>query len=356
MKKILFVEPFYGGSHKQLIDTLTGALPKCCDYDLISLNAKKWPWRARCSALTLSQMVPKDRKYEILFCSSVLSLAEFLGLRPDLQFTKKIIYFHENQLIYPKQQIKKRDFQFGYNQITSCLAADIIIYNSTFNMNSFLDNINKFLKIMPDCRPAPDIRTQILLKAQVLYFPININIIPIKVKTYDTLHIIWPHRWEFDKGPMELFEILYKLKELNAHFKISILGEIFTDVPDVFHQAKESLKDHILHWGYAESKQEYYDILNTGHIVLSTAKHEFYGVAVLEAVYCGCYPLVPNSLVYPEIYDAQCLYKATSEVVNTLKELSENVSKVKLLRNSLSLNLSNYSLENLLPKYTNLLL
>jgi len=54
-----------------------------------------------------------------LFCSSVLNLAELVALRPDLQSLKKIIYFHENQLIYPVRKQQLRDFQFGYNQILS---------------------------------------------------------------------------------------------------------------------------------------------------------------------------------------------------------------------------------------------
>jgi len=55
----------------------------------------------------------------VLFCSSVLNLAELVALRPDLQLLKKIIYFHENQLIYPVKKQQDRDFQFGYNQILS---------------------------------------------------------------------------------------------------------------------------------------------------------------------------------------------------------------------------------------------
>lgn len=36
---------------------------------------------------------------------------------PQLNKAKKIVYFHENQLAYPKQKEQERDFQYGYNQI-----------------------------------------------------------------------------------------------------------------------------------------------------------------------------------------------------------------------------------------------
>jgi hypothetical protein len=53
----------------------------------------------------------------VLFSSSVLNLAELIALRPDLQGLKKVVYFHENQLVYPVKEQKQRDFQYGYNQI-----------------------------------------------------------------------------------------------------------------------------------------------------------------------------------------------------------------------------------------------
>ena len=57
--------------------------------------------------------------FRVLFASSVLNLAELVALRADLAGVHKVLYFHENQLIYPIRKQQDRDFQFGYNQIIS---------------------------------------------------------------------------------------------------------------------------------------------------------------------------------------------------------------------------------------------
>ncbi|XP_004405844.1 PREDICTED: glycosyltransferase-like domain-containing protein 1 isoform X2 [Odobenus rosmarus divergens] len=166
---LLIVEPFYGGSHKQLVDLLQEELEDCVLY---TLPAKKWHWRARTAALYFSQNIPISEQYRILFASSVLNLTELAALRPDLGKLKKILYFHENQLVYPVKKCQERDFQYGYNQILSCLVADVVVFNSVFNMESFLTSIGKFMKLIPDHRPR-DLESIIRPKCQVIYFPIR---------------------------------------------------------------------------------------------------------------------------------------------------------------------------------------
>lgn len=57
--------------------------------------------------------------HRVLFSSSVLNLCELVALRPDLARLKKVLYFHENQLVYPVRKDQERDFQYGYNQVLS---------------------------------------------------------------------------------------------------------------------------------------------------------------------------------------------------------------------------------------------
>ncbi len=90
---LLIIEPFYGGSHKQLIDIITKGL-NSKQYLVIQMKAKKWHWRARSSALWLSQNIPQNLdNFPVLFCSSVLNLCELVGLRPDLHSIRDIFHF-----------------------------------------------------------------------------------------------------------------------------------------------------------------------------------------------------------------------------------------------------------------------
>merc|ERR1719412_3133140 len=197
-----------------------------------------------------------------------------------------------------------------------------------------MDNINSFFNIQPDFRPSTtDMKTRITEKSEVLYFPVDISE-PISIATVGEcskyLHIVWPHRWEHDKNPNDFFECLFKLQTEGYDFKVSVLGESFTKVPQIFDKAKEILKTKLLHFGRVESKDEYFSVLRNADIVVSTSNHEFFGVAVVEAAICGCYPLVPQRLVYPEIFDCnklECkerlLYRTNQQMFKKLKEFCQ---------------------------------
>jgi len=64
------------------------------------------------------------------------------------------------------------------NVCTVCsLVADIVLFNSRFNLDSFLDNVESFLHMMPDCRPQ-GVRDKLVVKCHVLYFPVQFVDVP----------------------------------------------------------------------------------------------------------------------------------------------------------------------------------
>ena len=139
--------------------------------------------------------------------------------------------------------------------------------------------------------------------------------------------IIWNHRWEHDKNPKLFFKTLFELDEQGFDFKLIILGQAFRRKPLIFSEAQSKLPHKIIHCGYVESRDEYARLLTMGDIVVSTAKHEFYGISVIEAVRAGCYPLLPNSLSYPELFPAQYLYE-NGDLLNKMTSILGGSCKI----------------------------
>uniref|UniRef100_A0A7N6BTH4 tRNA-queuosine alpha-mannosyltransferase n=1 Tax=Anabas testudineus TaxID=64144 RepID=A0A7N6BTH4_ANATE len=364
---------------------------------VFTLPAKKWHWKARTSALHFSQTIPTCPSYRVLFSSSVLNLCELVALRPDLAHLKKVLYFHENQLVYPVRKHQDRDFQYGYNQVLSCLVSDVVVFNSCFNMDSFLSSISSFMKTIPDHRPR-DLDQLIRPKCVVLSYPVQFPDVSRSSRLSDTnlschnpdsseefsseeqgsrqstsktrtdqklvpkgdsedhmkpLHIVWPHRWEHDKNPELFFSTLLKLKDKQLHFHVSVLGETFTDVPEIFLEARRLLDSHILNWGFQSNKEDYLRVLCQADVVVSTAKHEFFGVAMLEAVHCGCFPLCPKALVYPEIFPAEYLYSTPEQLFKRLQELCRRPDVAR--RHILKVDTSSFSWTSLKQRFETLL-
>jgi len=332
-KRVLLLEPYYGGSHKLFLQGLQKYVD--AEYTILTLPARKWKMRMQFSAIwfvqQLAEMLPQKIFFDVVLCSTFVDVALLRALLFSLkgwnhQATIKT-YFHENQFAYPNQQSDLSMRQFRSINFTTALASDGCAFNSNYNLDTFLSGVQGVTKVAADMQLISSVEN-IRQKSVVLYPGMDYSAIDenmVAASSNDPPIIVWNHRWEHDKGPDIFFDALYALQEKKAAFQLIVLGKSYPHIPEYFHDAQNRLKKRIVHFAYAESRQQYAELLLQADIIVSTAKHEFFGIAILEGVRAGCYPLLPAKLSYPELFDKEFLY-TPDRLVNKLENYLQRPS------------------------------
>ena len=321
--KILLIEPYFTGSHKQW--AMGFAKHSRHNIHLLTMKGQFWKWRMHGGAITLAKMFnAMDWLPDLIFASDMLDLNTFLSLTRDKSNgIRTAFYFHENQLSYPwspdDRDIKnKRDSHYGFINYSSALTADKVFFNSKFHMKSFLNALNPFLKQFPDHQEFDTIDI-IKKKSEVLFLGMDLSRLRKHILPKDSRPIVlWNHRWEYDKNPESFFRILKRIKDSGDDFGLVILGENFSKTPKIFEESRKQFKNQIVHWGYVDSFKEYSKWLWKSHIIPVTSNQEFFGGSVMEAVYCGVWPILPNRLSYPELFPTKFHY---DNIYNNEEEL-----------------------------------
>ena len=326
--RVLFVEPFYGGSHRLFADRFASLSSH--QVELVTLPASFWKWRMRGAHLSLAGKIQAAAgKADCLLTTDMLSLAELVAVVPEVSHCPRVVYFHENQLSYPVPKGEAPDVHFGFTNLSTALAADRLVFNSGFHLEEFMSGIPRFLRAMPDHRPGR-LEETLRPRASVVYPGIDcgeLDAVSVAAEPGRPLTILWSHRWEFDKQPEVFFRVLRRLAAEGLPFRVNVLGENFQVRPKPFLEAREMLGERLAAYGYLERREDYVRTLRESDVVVSTAIQEFYGIAVMEAAYCGCRPLLPRRLVYPELYGEEFLYGQEEELESALRGfIAEGVS------------------------------
>jgi glycosyltransferase involved in cell wall biosynthesis len=202
------------------------------------------------------------------------------------------------------------------------LTADLAIFNSKWNLDSLINGIEILLEKSWDTSMT-DIGERIRENSTVAWVPVELPPEELRV-----LHnsdnggrsgpttVVWPHRWEHDKGPDRLLELAREHSE-HLNLRWIILGEQFETEHEAMAQFRNEFAERIDHMGYIESKGEYWQWLNKADWVLSTAEHEFFGIAVVEALFAGCLPWLPDKLSYRELLPASSRGLSPSKLITS---------------------------------------
>lgn len=300
---ILALDPFLGGSHKSFLD----GLKKYSRHTIlpVTMSDKFWKWRLHGGAVTLAERSGEiTDDIDLLLVSSMTNLPAFIALtNPRFAHIPSIMYMHENQLTIPLPEGSQRDQTFCYINYLSMLTADKLIFSSRFHFDSLMLELPRFLKNLPDHQNLPSIE-KIEAKSEILHPGLHLR----PHLQYDSERklnpkpvILWNQRWEYDRNPTMFFRMVDRLDDSGCDFDLILAGDQTSEKPKELEKIWARYGERILHYGYVDDFEKYSKLLHKADIVISTASYEFFCTAIMEAIYCGCHPLLPSGLTYPEL-------------------------------------------------------
>jgi len=325
--RVLFVEPFYGGSHAAFADGLKER--SVHEVVLLTLPEGEWRRRMRRGAQELaaaSRLVPGD--FDLVIATDMLDLPAFLALtRPRFNQAPVLYYLHENQFTYPRIRGTKLNSWFGQINYISALAANHVAFNSEYHRRDFLGAL-RTLVAEPNNWLVEAAIEEIEAKSAVL--PVGVDLAALDAHRLPRVMgepplILWNHRWEFDKAPEMFARVIERLASDGHAFRLAIVGEAGFNPSPALSLLAQKLADRIEAFGFLPSRAAYAELLWQSDIVVSTTRHEFFGVGMVEALYCGCLPCAPAEFTYPDLVPSdlhgRCLFEDEAGFEAKLKAL-----------------------------------
>lgn len=335
--RILILSAYHAQSHAVWAERLRGLFPDW-DWCCLSLPPRHFNWRIRSNGLhwAYAERHTLVQSWDLLIATSMVDLASLRSLVPGLCAVPSVVYFHENQFAYPGNDTAdpRDNVEPKLVPIYSALSADRIVFNSKFNRDTFLEGVRNLSKSLPE--PLPGGAMKKLESSSVLAVPLlaadsgdrgSGNDRSIGLDEPDVLDVVWNHRWEYDKNPALLLAIVRLCLKDAPGVRFHIVGQQFRQRPSEFEEIARLLDG----WGESHGKPaglrgyledvEYRRLLHSADVVLSTALHDFQGLAVQEASVAGCSPLAPADLVYPEYLGKEFLYATNG----TAEEVADDV-------------------------------
>jgi len=375
--RILLLSAYDAMSHKMWRGRLLEMFPEHTWTQLV-LPPRHFNWRIRGNSLqwALNEKDLLNQGYDLLIATSMVDLASLRGFIPRIAQLPTLLYFHENQFVYPigsKQRSNNVEPQLV--PLYSALCADAIVFNSHYNRSTFLQGTRELLKKLPDQLP-PELLERIeksdVIPVPIEEFPFEPVTSAMLERPKQILDVVWNHRWEYDKGPRLLLCLAQAILTQRLPIRLHVVGQQFRSSPAEFEKIAILLEQHAADlsidqgsFGFVEKRERYISVLKQCEVVLSTALHDFQGLAIQEACTLGCTPVVPNALVYPEYIDNKFLYTFT-EGVDEGSENEANCAEIlkqleiwqTMLANNIALprvTLDGFSHKALRPKYAELL-
>ena len=356
--RILLVEPWLTGSHEAWAEGY--ASRSAHDVHLVTHEGAYWRWRLRGGAVTLAEraaaIVAEQGPPDVVLASSMLDVPAFCGhARSWLGSTPVALYLHETQPARSALTGEPLDDDIAYRNWTSMVAADHVFVNSAFHRGALFGALPELLERPPDHRHDHLLDA---VRARTSLLPVGVDVTALRSGAAEAEDgppiILWSHRWDHDKGPELFFRALRRLDHEGMPFRVALAGANTRVDPKEFIEAEERFGKRLVHAGHLP-RDEYVDLLRRSSVVVSTALHEFFGVAMVEAMAAGAVPLLPNSLSYPEVvperFHEAALYLAYGDMLRRLRAVLEDLPAAREAVSGLAESMDRFDWVQLAPAY-----
>jgi len=326
--RVLLAEPWFGGSHRSWAEGFAAASTH--DVSIVGLPPTLWRWRLRAGAAPLADKIKEhveaNRSWpDCLLVSGLVDVAALLGHLRAPAGALVVTYMHESQLVYPTVD-GRVDADAVLRNWDSWLASDSVWFNSAYHRSRVEAALPSWASSQPE--PIPSATVDSVIDRFEVH-PVGVT--PPRGVRYPPGPVpvlLWPHRWEPDKAPEVFARAIDKLRSSGIEFELILAGED-TAASAVRRHIIESHGQSVLAAG-PFPRVEYEELLHRADVVVSCAEHEFFGIAVVEAMMAGCVPVLPDAHSYPEVvpepfrdavlYQAGSFGSALQDVMVTLGE------------------------------------
>ncbi len=275
---------------------------------LVSHEGRAWRWRMRGGAITLAEetlaWIDVNGVPDLIVVTDMIDLSAYLAMiRRAVPGVEVAIYMHENQLGYPRQPGEPVDQGLAWTTWSNLLVADAIWFNSDFHRSELFDALPGFLGGVPD-HSHLHLIDSVIAKSEVVPVGVDIAAIPSggAARPPDPAGplVLSNHRWHHDKDVGAILRALLRLAGRDVAFRVAVVGDDQGGQRDDLMPLIERLGDRVERVGY-QPRGDYLELLSRSDIVVSAARNEYFGVAVVEAVAAGAVPVLPDGLAYPEV-------------------------------------------------------
>lgn len=297
--RVLLVEPHFSGSHQAWAEGY--ARSSGHEVTVLTHAGANWRWRLRGGAVTLAAdvvaWVAEHGVPDVVVVSSPLDVAAFIGLtRHALPGVPIVAYLHENQVTYPRADAA--DVDAAWRTWTSVLAADLVVVNSAHHRDELAHGLGRLVDDVPD-HPHGHLLPGVVEGLEVV--PVGVDLPERSSGSPGPVpRVLWNHRWDVDKAPDVFVRAIERIRDDGLPVEVVLGGADHWAGGQRRAAAAERLGDVVVAVGPFDDAA-YRGHLATSDVVVSVAEHDYFGVAMVEAIAAGCVPVLPRRLAYPEL-------------------------------------------------------